>query len=179
MDNIYQLNDQMSADFLHKRYQKAWKEEAKMRTSKEKSLSSSALETAIKSIASLFSMFKGKDTEEEQFKKEDNQRGIFLAKVLFRAFGWEYMSAGFIRLIMICLTYLSPQLMTLLLQYVQSKTINPETNQPFMEPQPTEYGISIVVAMLLIMLLNVALSSMFTWICDMATYKGKSGPLNI
>jgi hypothetical protein len=172
MDDIYQLDERMSSKVLHKRYQDAWNAEAKMQLAKKQALSSTAVETVINSVVSLFSMFKKERTEQEEFKQEDNRQAIFLAKVLFRAFGWEYMSAGFLRLIMICLTYLSPQLMTLLLRYVQSRTLDSETGESLLDPQPTEYGISIVIAMLLIMLLNVALSSMFTWICDMATYKG-------
>src|SRR6476661_8839040 len=125
MDDIYKLDEKMSSEYLHKLYQQAWKAEAKMRMSKKQTLSSTAVETVINSVASFFSLFKKKTSVEEgDFKKEDNERAIFLAKVLFRAFGWEYMTAGYLRLIMIVLTYLSPQLMTLLLQYVQSKTLD-------------------------------------------------------
>ena len=107
-----------------------------------------------------------------EVRKIENAKSIFLVKVLFRSFGWEYLGAGVLRLGIILLTFLTPLLMTSLLEYIQFN--GADAQAAGIPPQPRDLGISIVVSMLAIMILNLALSAMFTWISDMATYKARS-----
>lgn len=118
--------------------------------------------------------------DQSQNSKEGVSPSWFLVKVLFQSFGWEYLSAGLLRALIIILTYLSPQLMNLLLQYLQSQT-PPPPNTPaelIMPRASINTGASIVAAMVVIMIFNIALSAMFTWLCDMATYKARSALMN-
>ena len=94
-------------------------------------------------------------------------------KVLFDSFGWEYLSAGLIRVVIIILTYLSPQLMNLLLQYLQTQTPPPAGVPLELLPprQDVNIGGSIVGAMVIIMVLNVGLGAMFTWLCDVSFFR--------
>jgi hypothetical protein len=58
--------------------------------------------------------------------------------------------------------------MNLLLLYLQTQT-EPTANIPFDRIPPKQsknFGGSIVGAMIVIMILNIALSAMFTWLCD-------------
>lgn len=58
--------------------------------------------------------------------------------------------------------------MNLLLLYLQTQT-EPSVNIPLDRIPPKQsknFGGSIVGAMIVIMILNIALSAMFTWLCD-------------
>jgi ATP-binding cassette subfamily C (CFTR/MRP) protein 1 len=199
MEDIYPLALPMRAGTLHGIFEDAWKKEQEQERkdslrNPSSSFSSFSFFTGLLTffiggvgsfgtvVAKRFrgsnekKVYEKEEEEEEEMAKEakekqklQNQKSIFLAKVLFRAFGWEYLSAGILKLAMILTTYLSPQLMTLLLNYIQSRS-----SDSIDPPQPTDQGIAIVGAMILLQIIDMALGSMFDWICDMTTYKARS-----
>ena len=191
IEDIFDLKQVMTAGVLQDIYENSWKTEFMIVTTKTKSVTSSMVEGVISFFVAIFkffgdsyqfvmSFFMPAEMTQAQLQAQadketraaENKKAIFLVKVLFRAFGWEYLGAGALRIVIIVFTFFTPQLMTALLSYIQYNSA--EAQAQGFPPQPKSLGMSIVICMIVINLINLALSSMFTWICDMATYKARS-----
>ncbi|KAJ2994938.1 Multidrug resistance-associated protein 1 [Globomyces sp. JEL0801] len=177
IEDVYDLNPEMTSEHLDAVFTKAWEQEEMAIGKRGDTFIGRALLVLVKvfrivkSIGNMPAKMFKKTTEEEEVNQEyvdyTTSNSIFLVKVLLRAFGTEYLAAGILRLIMIGMGFLSPQLMNLLLVFLQS---------PRQENQNASnvFGLSIIFSLVLINFINVGLSSMFTWICDMVTYKARS-----